>query len=228
MQVWVTASVCLLPLDKMGRKRISSNHVSFLIKVAEPDIPVKLTSRQDKEINTNNSQSVSAFWIISSQVHGLSTDYSQWGGTFIDASKLNLILKSERKEQPFFRGDSTDKYPLCEWEGYMRGYLDKSSYTGRKRGDELVSRLLGHASDVIRIWRRNNVQVSDSGNVDAAFWTLRQHSDSAVYSGMPLADSHSPTPYVNEHPLDFWIRLNKAAERAEQSLKNGSNLPLPF
>ena len=51
----------------------------------------------------------------------------------------------------------------------MRGYLDKSSYTGRKRGDELVSRLLGHASDVIRIWRRNNVQVSDSGNVDAAF-----------------------------------------------------------
>ena len=99
----------------------------------------------------------------------LSADHFSQGGPFIDASKLNLALRSERKDPPFFRGESMDKYSLCEWEGYMRGYLDKSSYTGRKRGDELVSRLLGHASDVIRIWRRNNVQVSDSGNVDAAF-----------------------------------------------------------
>lgn len=39
-----------------------------------------------------------------------------------------------------------------------------------------------------------------------------------VYSGLPLTDFYAHTPYANEGPLDYWIRLNKAAEVAEQCL----------
>lgn len=85
----------------------------------------------------------------------LSADHFSQGGPFIDASKLNLALRSERKDPPFFRGESMDKYSLCEWEGLMRGYLDKSSNSGRVCVDKLVSRLMGRARDVIRIWLRN-------------------------------------------------------------------------
>ena len=49
-----------------------------------------------------------------------------------------------------------DKYSLCEWEGLMRGYLDKSSNSGRVCVDKLVSRLMGRARDVIRIWLCNS------------------------------------------------------------------------
>ena len=62
--------------------------------------------------------------------------------------------------------------------------------------------------------------MSDSGEVEADFCIQRQHFDSTVHSGMPMADFYSTMRYVNEQPLDYWIRLNKAAEVAEQSLEN--------
>ena len=52
--------------------------------------------------------------------------------------------------------------------------------------------------------------------MDVVFRILRQHFDSAVYSGRPLAEFDSPLLYVSEHTLDYWIRLNRAAEVAEQ------------
>ncbi|KAK6315532.1 hypothetical protein J4Q44_G00150610 [Coregonus suidteri] len=43
---------------------------------------------------------------------------------------------------------------------------------------------------------------------------------------MPLADFYSIKPYANEGPIDFWIRLNKAAEAAVQYLvSEGRTLP---
>lgn len=198
-------------------KDISRFHLS------EPETPVD--SERVRGIHDNVSQSVNANPLDNAQ-HGsvsLAADHSSWGGTLIDATKLNIVLKSERKEPPFFRGDGTDKFTLCEWEGLMRGYLSKSGYTGRDLVDELLSRLMGRARDVVRIWLRNNVQVSVSGNVDAVFRILRQHFDSVVHSGMPLADFYATTPYVNEQSLDYWIRLNKAAEVAEQALGSVAN-----
>lgn len=150
----------------------------------------------------------------------LSADHSSQGYSLIDASKLNFALKPKRKELPFFRGDNTDKRSLCEWEGLMRGYLDKCSYRGKERVDELVSRLMGRARDIIRIWLRSNIQVANSGDVNVVFCTIRKHFDSTVCSGMPLTNFFSTAPYVDEQPLDYWIRLNRAAEVTEQALVN--------
>lgn len=51
------------------------------------------------------------------------------------------------------------------------------------------------------------------------FTVLRHHFSDSSSSGIPLADFYSVKPYSNESPLDYWIRLNKAAEVAEQGLR---------
>lgn len=40
-----------------------------------------------------------------------------------DLSKLNLILKSDIKEPPHFRGDSSDRCTVTEWQEIMQTYL---------------------------------------------------------------------------------------------------------
>ena len=98
---------------------------------------------------------------------------------------MNLVLKSQKKEPPFFRGDSSDKFSLSELEGLRRAYLGRSGYTGQECVDELVGRLVDRARDVVRTWLRSNSHVFDSGGVEAVFVVLRQHFDSVVRSDMP-------------------------------------------
>ena len=193
------------------------------------DTPTVLTSEQVRDISFNISQAVSAniLHTMHSGSPSLSTGHSPGGGSFIDGSQLNLVLKSQKKEPPFFRGDNSDKFSLSEWEGLMRAYLGRSGYTGRECVDELVGRLVGRARDVVRIWLRSNSHVFDSGDVEAVFGVLRQHFDSVVRSGMPLADFYATLPYPSEQPLDYWIRLNKAAEVVEQSMGKGSKALQP-
>lgn len=147
----------------------------------------------------------------------------QCGSTFIDASKLNLVVKSDVSPPPFFRGDGSDKYSVLEWEELMGVYLEKRGYTGSENVGEVMSRLMGRARDVTKVWMRNNPVVTD---VKAVFSVLKQHFGDTVCSGMPLADFYSIKPYANEGPIDFWIRLNKAAEAAKQYLvSEGRTLP---
>ena len=147
----------------------------------------------------------------------------QYGATFIYASKLNLVVKSDVSVPPIFRGDGSDKYSVLEWGELMGVYLAKRGYTGSGSVEEVMSRLMGRARDVTKVWMRNNPVVTD---VKTVFRVLKQQFGDAVCSGVPLADFYSIKPYANEGSLDFWIRLNKAAEMAEQYLVGeGRTLP---
>src|SRR4029434_4104604 len=147
------------------------NRISFSTPVYQAstrsDTPTVLTSEQVRDISSNISQAVSANILhnMHSGSPSLSPGHSPGGGSFIDGSQLNLVLKSQKKEPPFFRGDNSDKFSLSEWEGLMRAYLGRSGYTGRECVDELV----GRARDVVRIWLRSNSHVFDSGDVEAVF-----------------------------------------------------------
>lgn len=136
--------------------------------------------------------------------------------TVIDASKINLILKAEVSAPPHFRGDSSDKYSLMEWEDMMRVYLNILNVTDSELVDEIMNRVMGRARDVMRVWLRNG---STTPTVDSVFSVLKQHFGDQSSSGIPLADFYSVRPYHGESAWDFWIRLNKAADVAEQSLK---------
>ncbi|XP_052454489.1 uncharacterized protein LOC128014850 [Carassius gibelio] len=136
--------------------------------------------------------------------------------TVIDASKMNLILRAEVSAPPHFRGDSSDKYSVLEWEDMMRVYLNKLDVTESEMVDEIMNRVMGRARDVMRVWLRNG---STTPTVDSVFSVLKQHFGDQSSSGIPLADFYSVRPYPRESAWDFWIRLNKAADVAEQSLR---------
>ncbi|KAK9958539.1 hypothetical protein ABG768_010652, partial [Culter alburnus] len=136
--------------------------------------------------------------------------------TVIDASKMNLILKAEVSTPPHFRGDGSDKYSVMEWEDMMRVYLNKLDVTESEMVDEIMNRVMGRARDVMRVWLRNG---STTPTVDSVFSVLKQHFGDQSSSGIPLADFYSVRPYPRESAWDFWIRLNKAADVAEQSLR---------
>ena len=38
---------------------------------------------------------------------------------------VKLVMKTDGKEPPYFRGDGTDKYTVHEWEEMMSVYLNK-------------------------------------------------------------------------------------------------------
>ncbi|XP_058603961.1 uncharacterized protein LOC131522474 [Onychostoma macrolepis] len=144
------------------------------------------------------------------------SDTKMSNATIIDASKLNLILKSEITAPPYYRGDGTDKCSMMEWEELMRVYLNKKEVVNSERVEEVTNRLMGRARDIIKVWLSNRMVTP---TVDAVFTVLRHHFSDSSSSGMPLADFYSVRPYSNESPLDYWIRLNKAAEVAEQGLR---------
>ncbi|XP_051755516.1 uncharacterized protein LOC127515671 [Ctenopharyngodon idella] len=147
-------------------------------------------------------------------VSGHGTDPSN--STVIDVSKMNLILKAEVSAPPHFRGDSSDKYSVMEWEDMMRVYLNKLDVTDSEMVDEIMNRVMGQARDVMRIWLCNG---STTPTVDSVFSVLKQHFGDQSSSGIPLADFYSVRPYPSESAWDFWITLNKAADVDEQSLR---------
>lgn len=95
----------------------------------------------------------------------------------------------------------------------MRVYLNKNEVVDSKRVEEVSNRLMGRARDIIKVWLSNRIVTP---TVDAVFTVLRHHFSDSISSGMPVANFYSVKPYSSESPLDYWIRLNKAAEAVEQ------------
>ncbi len=147
-------------------------------------------------------------------VSGHVTD--QTNMTVIDASKMNLILKAEVTAPPHFRGEGSDKCSIMEWEDMMRVYLNKLDVTDSEMIDEIMNRVMGQARDVMKVWLGNG---TTTPTVDSVFSALKQRFGDQSSSGIPLADFYSVRPYPREGAWDYWIRLNKAADVAEQSLR---------
>ncbi|KAI2646523.1 Phosphopantetheine adenylyltransferase [Labeo rohita] len=67
--------------------------------------------------------------------------------TFTDIPSPNLIgvrlvMQSDAKEPPLYRGDSTDKLGVCEWEELMDTYLRKRGIPLAEQHQEILSRLM--------------------------------------------------------------------------------------
>ena len=52
------------------------------------------------------------------------------------------------------------------------------------------------------------------------FDILKNHFSDTINSDMPLADVYSTLPMEGETPFDYWIRLSRAIEVAEDCLKS--------
>lgn len=81
-----------------------------------------------------------------------------------------------------------------------------------------MSRLMGKAKDIVRITLRSNPSLKPHENPKAVTDILKQHFSSVSCSSMPLADFYSTMPVAGENPFEYWIRLNKAVDAAEEGL----------
>ena len=139
--------------------------------------------------------------------------------TMVDMSQLNVVVKSEVKDPPTFRGDGTEKCTVGEWVDLMEIFLKKKKVVLADKADEILSKLMGRAKDVVKIALRSDPSRDAAQHPEVIYMILKQHFSANSYSCMPLADFYSTLPAQKEGVLDYWVRLNKAADVADECLQ---------
>ncbi|KAJ8341924.1 hypothetical protein SKAU_G00342150 [Synaphobranchus kaupii] len=128
-------------------------------------------------------------------------------------------MQYDGKAPPYFRGDASDKYSVDEWEELMDVYLKKKGVPLAEHHQEITSKLMGKARDIVKITLRNNPSLKPHENPKAIISILKQHFSEMLYSSMPLADFYCTVPVTGENAVEYWIRLNKAVDVADECLK---------
>lgn len=137
----------------------------------------------------------------------------------LNLSGVKLIMQSDVKEPPIFRGDSSDKYSVREWVEVVGVYLMKRNTPKHQQSQEILSKLMGRAKDVVRVTLRHNPTLDPIQTPDLIFDILKQHFGELSYSSMPMADFYNTKPLQREGVMEYWIRLNNAIDIAEECLK---------
>lgn len=132
---------------------------------------------------------------------------------------VKVVMQSEAKEPPMFRGDSSDRFTVHEWENIMCLYIRKRAIPLQEHSQEILARLMGKAGDVVRIKLRNDPSVDHTVNPHVIFDILKQHFSELTYSSMPLADFYNTLPIPGEDAMEYWIRLNKTVDVVNECLK---------
>lgn len=132
-----------------------------------------------------------------------------------DAQSLKLVLQSDVKEPEYYRGDGSDKCTVHEWVELMSVYLRKREYSQECQAEEVLSRLIRRARDVVKIALRNYLKTDLSNGPAPIYDILKQHFSETAYSAMPLPYFYTTLPQKGESPFDYWIRLNRAIDVAE-------------
>lgn len=139
--------------------------------------------------------------------------------TYLNLTGAKLVLQSDVREPPVFRGDGSDKNTVCEWQELMEVYFRKRVTPLEEQHIEIMSKLMGKAKDIVRITLRSSPSMKPQENPNIIYDILRQHFSEMTYSCMPMADFYSTVPVAGETPVEYWLRLNKAVDTAEEGLK---------
>lgn len=140
--------------------------------------------------------------------------------TMIDLSKVSLIVRPDIKEPPMYRGDGDDKFSTQEWIDMMEAYLHKKNLSTSDQNDEILSHLLGKAKSIVKVGLKSCSASGTVINPETIYGILRRYFSKFPGSCLPLADFCATQPAANETPVDYWVRLNTAAETADRHLKS--------
>lgn len=108
---------------------------------------------------------------------------------------------------------------LSEWEEFMEVYFRKRAMPQEEQYTEIVSKLMSKAKDIVRITFRSSPSLKPQENPPIIYNILRQHFSEAIYSCVPMTDCYCTVPVTGETPVEYWLWLNKAVDRAEEGLK---------
>ena len=134
-----------------------------------------------------------------------------------DVPQVTVRVKPDREPQTF-RGDSTDKNSVQDWIDMTKTYLRKQDVPIQEQAEEIISHLMGKARDVVKIALRSNPALDVRQKPELVYDILLQYFSDAS-SCLPLADFYATLPKHKENPVDYWIRLNKAADQANEGLR---------
>ncbi|XP_026114797.1 uncharacterized protein LOC113093154 [Carassius auratus] len=192
-------------------------------------IPVDMLVTVVKQIGQSISENIVS--CLESRVLGGGEGFraEQPGSSILSGTQnLKLVLQSDVKEPAYYRGDGSDKCTVYEWVELMSVYLRKREYSQECQAEEVLGRLMGRARDVVKIALRNYAKTDLTNGPGPIFDILKQHFGETVHSAMPLADFYATLPLKGESPFDYWIRLNRAIDVAEDCLKRqGKKLDNP-
>lgn len=92
------------------------------------------------------------------------------------------------------------------------------------QADEVLSKLMGRAREVAEVGIRSKRMLTLTHGPEPIFEILKQHFSDTLTSSVPLADFHATKPHSGESPLHYWLRLNRALEVTEDSLKRQNEI----
>lgn len=145
------------------------------------------------------------------------TQNTQCDMTRHDVPHVTVHVKPEKVLQTY-RGDNTDKYTVQDWIDMTKTHLRKQDIPVCEQAEEIMSHLMGKARDVVKIALRSDPTL-DVTNKPELIYDVLLHYFSEAPSCLPLADFYATLPRHRENPVDYWIRLNKAADLALEGLR---------
>lgn len=133
-----------------------------------------------------------------------------------DPPQVTVHVRTDKGLQTF-RGDHTDKCSVQDWIDMTKSYLRKQEIAVYDQAEEIKSHLMGKARDVVKIALRNDPTL-DVKLKPELIYNVLLHYFSDAPSCLPLADFYATLPRHGENPVDYWIRLNNAADLALKGL----------
>lgn len=138
----------------------------------------------------------------------------------VDTSQLKVVVQSDTKAPPYFKCAPTDVFSVQEWVDMMRCYLSQQSCdTPDEKFNLLMSRLSGKARDVVKVSLHCRQDLCGDELIDAVFDVLKRNFGELPCSNLPMRDFYNTVPRVGEDAMEYWIRLNKAIDAADECLR---------
>lgn len=147
------------------------------------------------------------------------TDRRDLSNNILDLTKVNVVVKSDAREPAMFRGDGSEKCTVQEWIELMEVYLRKKSCPASDQIDEILSHLMGRAKSIVKVGLKSTSTPNSAVQPEVIYDILRRYFSESPASCLPLADFYATQPSVGESPVDYWVRLNTAAELVDRHLK---------
>ncbi|KAJ8361872.1 hypothetical protein AAFF_G00416000 [Aldrovandia affinis] len=102
----------------------------------------------------------------------------------------------------------------------MKSYMNRvACRSDSERSELIMSRLAGRARDVVKVSLRSCPRVSPAELPTTIVNILKRNFSEITFSSMPMKDFYATMPRDSESVMDYWIRLNKAIDVADECLR---------
>ncbi len=143
----------------------SSPDIGNLITQLAHQIGESIANQMQKTADSHNDKSIPT----------LSANLGE-GHSELNMTGVKFVMQADVKELPHFRGDGTNKHTVHEWEKVMDIYLKKRGVPPQEHSQEVMSRLMGKARDVVKVTLRSIPSLKPAEDPKLVFDILKQHS----------------------------------------------------